>query len=137
MKSDDGFFVVMIMLVSLFAFWMPDNSNERQAAEKPEMRELARTIIPARQPEGLETRAAAKPVRLEDHTLLPGEGDHVLLPSMEYVESIRTKVCSGVNELARNDCERRISEVQNGYRDITSRINPPYGRPPLTDPQLQ
>ncbi|NTU66981.1 MAG: hypothetical protein HGB08_03595 [Candidatus Moranbacteria bacterium] len=137
MNSNDGFFAIMIMILSLLIFWTPD-SNERKAVEKPAMsKPTAEIMPPARLPERSEASMTVEDARLENHALLPGEGDPVTLPSMEYAESIRTDACPKINGPARNDCERRISEVLNGYCDISSRIDPPYGRPPLTEPQFQ
>lgn len=73
--------------------------------------------------------------RLKQLTLLPNEGGSILLPSDEYLVHLE-KLCdrhSPVNW----ECQWRLGEIRKGFDDISYRINPIYGRPQFTKPQLQ
>ncbi len=76
-------------------------------------------------------------VRLERLTLLPNEGTAVSVPSAEYLEKLN-EVCENKEQRdAQVDCKWHLGQIRVGYNDITSRINPIYGRPTFTEEQRQ
>lgn len=73
--------------------------------------------------------------RLEKLGLLPGEGKLVILPTVAYLKKLNAACRDWVSGY-QTECERRIGEVKKGYQDVTSRVDPIYGRPQFTKEQL-
>jgi hypothetical protein len=74
-------------------------------------------------------------VRLEQLALLPDEGHAVTVPTAEYIEKLVTICESKKDEVIRVQCGWYLEQVKIGRDDVTSRVNPIYGRPQFSEAQ--
>lgn len=88
------------------------------------------------------TKKIAPAGRLEKVNLFPEEGPPVILPAKAYLNRLEAEIPANwpgnamMMVAQRIKCENLLGEVRKGYRDITSRLNPVYGRPIFTKEQL-
>ncbi len=129
MKNDDDgiawvyLFIAIVFFSSLFAIEPPAKDLKPEPKnQKTETRES--------RPAKSEKRIKLPDYRLEQIALLTEEGVPINVLSARYLEELE-KICERQDlfEAGKHECRWRIEQLKIGREDITSRINPLYGRP--------
>lgn len=136
--------VLLLMLSSAILLLSPDDSKKCICNKEKAKQAQAKKETPPRMSwSEFMTKKVAPLDRLEQVNLFPEEGSPVVIPTADYLNRLEASIQRnwpgdrGMAIFQRIECERLLGEVWKGYRDITSRLNPVYGRPVFNEGQLR